>query len=166
METIANCAFRECRSLAELTFPVSLKTIANCAFWCCTSLGSLALPDSLKTIGGGAFRECRSLGELSFGDSLKTIGGLAFSGCRSLGQLTLPDSLEFLGSGALDTSLKRRATQRPTSVYDLCDDNPNDNNDGTDANPLDTAPSVLNRSTTVNHAVRDITETLHCHTSV
>ena len=83
VETIGNTAFRNCSSLATVTFEKGsqLKTIAgdsyDGAFSDCTALTSIEIPASVETIEATAFRNCSKLTTVTFekGSQLKIIGG-------------------------------------------------------------------------------------------
>ena len=112
VETIGECAFRGCTSLASVTFErgAQLKTIGKNAFSGCISFSSIEIPSSVEIIGYGAFRSCVSLVSVTFetGSQLNTIRGGpdtyygAFSYCSSLASIVIPASVNSIGSWAFE----------------------------------------------------------------
>ena len=123
-------ALQNCRSLTELTIPVSdrnlgwyfgakssadsdvylplpLKKIVftgsyihSSAYENCTWLEEVVLPDVLSTIGDSAFSGCSSLASVAIPDSVTSIGIYAFSGCSGLTSVVIPDSVTSIGVAA------------------------------------------------------------------
>ena len=116
-------AFKDCRSLIDVSIPVSVKTIGSCAFQNCISLKSVNLPAHLASVSPYLFGNCRRLTETELPDdiadisegaffncdrlsfvklpvNLKSIGNNAFWNCRSLEMLDIPAGVEEIGSGA------------------------------------------------------------------
>jgi len=123
VETIETSAFKDCKSLATVTFePGShLKTIRGGydnyhddyygAFADCTALISIEIPASVETIEASAFKNCTWLGTVTFeqGSHLKTIGGGhsnygyyygAFAYCTALTSIEIPASVETIEASA------------------------------------------------------------------
>ena len=123
--TIGGSAFKNCSSLATVTFEQGsqLKTIAGGyfsggssyygAFSNCTALTSIEIPASVETIEATAFKGCSSLATVTFekGSQLKTIGGGysestfssyygAFSDCTALTTIEIPASVETIEAAA------------------------------------------------------------------
>ena len=100
-----NGAFKNCKSLKQVTLPDNLKTLPQNTFEGCSSLEEAGFgSDSavLETIGGWAFKGCSSLRGAAMPASLKTIGEGAFSGCSGLEEVSLNDGLETIGKAAFD----------------------------------------------------------------
>ena len=115
VETIEAAAFKDCSSLATVTFEngSQLKTIGGGsssyygAFSYCTALTSIEIPASVETIGASAFKGCSKLATVTFEkeSQLKTIGGGsyssgAFSDCTALTSIEIPASVETIEAAA------------------------------------------------------------------
>ena len=117
--TIGGSAFKNCSSLATVTFEKgsNLKTIAAVysygdsygAFSDCTALTTIEIPASVETIEAAAFKGCSQLATVTFekGSQLKTIGGRgygssyygAFSGCP-ITSIEIPASVTTIEAAA------------------------------------------------------------------
>ena len=141
VETIEAAAFRNCSSLATVTFEKGsqLKTIGGGysssyyygAFSDCYALTSIEIPASVETIEAAAFMGCSKLATVTFekGSQLKTIGGGysvysyyygAFSNCYALTSIEIPASVEtieaaaFKGCSSLATVTFEKGSQLKT----------------------------------------------------
>ena len=97
---IGDIAFRDCKSLKEITIPDSVTEIGNYAFDYCTSLSKVKLSNGLTKIGDSAFSDCKNLTEITIPDSVTEIGDDAFYYCTSLSKVKLPNSLTKIGYSA------------------------------------------------------------------
>ncbi len=104
---IAADAFISNRSMETVVLPRCLQSIANLAFVDCRTLRSVTFAEGdseieLRSIGLHAFFDCRSLSSFPFAlcEKLTTIGDSCFAQCRQLNEIDLPDSLTNIGSGA------------------------------------------------------------------
>ena len=84
MQTIGDSAFAYCSSLANVTFPSSLRTLSSGAFYNCSSLTSATLNEGLTSIGLYAFRFCTSLTTATIPSTVTSLGVVTFIGCSSL----------------------------------------------------------------------------------
>ena len=136
VETIEAAAFKDCSSLATVTFEngSQLKTIGGGysepnyygAFSYCSSLTSIEIPASVETIKASAFKGCSSLATVTFenGSQLKTIeGGYpsgTFADCTALTSIEIPASVEtieaaaFKGCSSLATVTFEKGSQLKT----------------------------------------------------
>ncbi len=99
-------AFRDCSSLASVTFTATSKvdSIATYAFASCSALTTLTIPSSVRIIETYAFQNCSKLTSIDFNNAtkLKTIGNNAFQGTTKLTMLSLrgATSLVTIGNNA------------------------------------------------------------------
>ncbi|MBR5372797.1 MAG: leucine-rich repeat protein [Oscillospiraceae bacterium] len=147
---IAPGAFRENKSLANLTIPASVKEFGEYAFantpWLeekreqnpvviinnvlvdgLYAEDQVAIPDGVVEISPYAFAECNLLSAVQIPDSVKTIGNNAFSKCTKLTDVTIPDSVTTLGNSifyecsALETTtLPAGMTKIPNKLFYNC----------------------------------------------
>ena len=97
-----NGAFKNCKSLKQVTLPDNLKTLPQNTFEGCSSLEEAELGMYLEKIGDWAFSGCSSLRGVAMPASLKMIGTGSFSGCSGLEEASLNDGLGTIGAGAFD----------------------------------------------------------------
>ncbi len=107
VETVANFAFRNVKTLETVEFQEGLKTLGTSAFNGCTSLKEIKLPNSLETVGAFAFANA-VIETLTFGDNLQSVASWAFSFMGSLKHLVFTKgndtSIEWIPSmDALET---------------------------------------------------------------
>jgi hypothetical protein len=103
--SIGYMAFRECTSLASVTFAPDSKvtSIGGYAFWGCSGLVSITIPDSVTSIGNYAFQNCTGLTNVILPTNnadFTTIAAGAFDNCTSLASITIPDSVTSIGQYA------------------------------------------------------------------
>ena len=58
---IGKNAFKDCKSLTNITIPNSVKEIGDSAFSFCSSLTKIVIPNSVKEIGKNVFAGCNNL---------------------------------------------------------------------------------------------------------
>lgn len=90
---IGDSAFRDCKSLVNITIPDSVTSIGVSAFLDCANLTSVTIPDSITEISMGAFYGCTNLVSVTIPDSVTEIGSYAYAYCTSLESITIPDSV-------------------------------------------------------------------------
>ncbi|MBD9241032.1 MAG: hypothetical protein EGQ64_01835 [Ruminococcaceae bacterium] len=118
LETIADRAFANCYSLAEIEIPNSVVTIGEKAFWSCAEmekvtfqkesmiqsigehafhwncfLKKIELPKGLTQISAGMIEECEHLEEIVIPEGVTTIGEKAFNHCTQLKTVKIPNSV-------------------------------------------------------------------------
>lgn len=100
--SIAESAFRKCRSLTSIVIPSSVISIGQDAFQGCSSLTSIIIPSGVTSIGNCAFDSCSSLTSVKFeeGSKITSIGWGTFEGCSSLTTIAIPSSVTSIGEYA------------------------------------------------------------------
>ena len=91
--------FYECKNLAGVTIPSSVRTILDLAF-CMTGLNNVTIPHSVTTIGSSAFATCNSLASVTLENGVTTICEKAFYGCSKLTEISFPVSIESIQNSA------------------------------------------------------------------
>ena len=89
-------AFADCRYLAFVDLPSTLREIGTAAF-SNTGIAYIEMPAGLLTIGAGAFEDCTQMVAINIKEGVTSIGGYAFHNCYLLGNTTLPSTLTSLG---------------------------------------------------------------------
>lgn len=109
VETIANDAFLNCKTLTQITIGEGITTIPGNCFNSCQLLQEAILPSTLTNIDWYSFSNCQSLSSIDIPEGVKKIDGYAFSYCSSLESVSLPADLTNLGDNAFEycTSLKQ-----------------------------------------------------------
>ena len=116
---IGSSAFYDCRSLTSIEIPSGVTEIESSAFYNCRSLTSIEIPSGVTKIGSSAFYDCSSLTSIEIPSSVTEIGYSAFSGCSSLTSIEIPsgvtkiESYAFKGCSSLK-SMYLRATTPPS----------------------------------------------------
>ena len=77
----------------EYAIPSGIQTIAGCAFADCRGPISVTIPGSVTEIGHGAFWDCTGLTSVEIQEGVTTIGWEAFSQCTGLTSVTIPNSV-------------------------------------------------------------------------
>lgn len=124
---IATGAFREARSLRNISIPNKVTEIGAGAFAHCTLLTNVTIPGNVSTIGDTAFYNCALLRNLTLPEGLERIGDSAFYGCDRLTNIILPKSLKYLGTqaffdceGLLGVSIPDSLPEVGVSMFDEC----------------------------------------------
>ena len=98
-------AFRDCSSLSEVTYPVSLETVDSSygsgLFAGCTALRSVTVPEGVTALPANVFSHAENLTAVSLPSTLKTIGNSAFSE-SGIETLVLPDGVTAIGDYAFE----------------------------------------------------------------
>ena len=99
--TVESSAFENCRYLAEVQLPRTVRVIDNNAFAGCDALARVNLQDSaLELVRMDAFRGCISLRSIVFPETLREIDTRAFAFCYNLKEVHLPSSSRLIGTRA------------------------------------------------------------------
>ncbi|CAJ1949035.1 unnamed protein product [Cylindrotheca closterium] len=109
-------AFFGCLSLYDISIPSSVETIEDCTFNDCKSLAELDLQDGLVTIGERAFEGCRGLQQVHIPATVEAIKIRAFKGCISLTELTLQEGLKEIGDRVLEDCKSLERIKIPSTV--------------------------------------------------
>lgn len=77
LEKIGDSSFKNCLTLTTINFATdgALEIIGGSAFWGCSSIAELTFPDSVKGILSSAFYNCKGLRKVTFGKGINYIGG-------------------------------------------------------------------------------------------
>ena len=97
---IGKSAFFSRKNLTSVTIPDTVVKIGDRAFFGCNSLEQISIPGSVKTIEASAFSACSSLVGITLSCGVKKIAGDAFSRCRKLTDIYIPESIEEIGHSA------------------------------------------------------------------
>ena len=109
--------FENCKNLASVSLPNSIKNIGKKDFKDCVNLGSINIPIGLEQICTDAFEGCRNLpttyighiffklnrqhrGEFQIPSGIQTIVSGAFDGCNELTSVSIPSSVFSIGKEA------------------------------------------------------------------
>ena len=96
---IGECAFAECRNLADVEIPGSVTMIGADAFYRCSALTQVTIPEGVSKIRGNAFDSCTGLRSVTFPKGIAEIEYDAFDDCNSLKDITfLGSAPKFYGS--------------------------------------------------------------------
>ena len=95
---IGNNAFKNCRSLTQVTIPNTVTRIKDYAFHYCTALTHVDIPNSVTTIGNNAFWLCMGLEEVVIPNSVTTVGSMAFRNCSALTSVVIGENVTSIGS--------------------------------------------------------------------
>ena len=121
VSSIANYAFRNCRSLTSATIPDSVTSIGDQTFSDCYSLTSATIPDSVTSVGKYVFNNCRSLTSATIPDGITSIGMSMFDLCSSLASITIPDSVTSIENYAFRDCSSLKSVTIPDGVASIGD---------------------------------------------
>lgn len=99
---IADYAFFNCKGIASVEIPDTVKSIGDYAFSGCSGLTSVVIPQGVTNIGECAFLGCYGLKSVTIPVGVANIGFGAFSGCQSVEEAVLPGSISSLDLGSLE----------------------------------------------------------------
>ena len=148
---ICDSAFVGCRSLEQITIPLSVTCIGDCAFGHCRSLHKIIIPVLVNKIGTNPFISCKCKiickspkfkivdnvlynvdmttliaflsDEKSFTipSSVTSVGDSVFCCCESLQQITIPSSVTSIGNSAFSFCSSLQQITIPLSVTSIGD---------------------------------------------
>lgn len=90
-----------CHSMKSVTLPEQLETIAEEAFSEWKSIQEISVPDNVRAIRAQAFSQMEALGSLHLPDSLKHISSFAITDCASLTEVHFPERTDTIEAGAV-----------------------------------------------------------------
>lgn len=93
-------AFQACRSLKNITLPISLTSINGFAFYVSYALLCVIVPKNVTSMANAVFYECQSLACVSLPNGLTGILDNTFQSCYSLRGITIPNSVTTLGANS------------------------------------------------------------------
>lgn len=94
---IGTSAFRNCRSLNNITIPEGVISIGNGAFYGCENLNSVTMPKQITSIGRKAFYGCSSLESVTIPEDTVSIGEYTFKDCSSLNFVKISKNVQYIG---------------------------------------------------------------------
>ncbi|MDE5569197.1 MAG: leucine-rich repeat protein [Ruminococcus sp.] len=99
VESIKDCAFKNCRNLSSIIIGDGVQKIGCDAFNGCSAIEEITVPDNVSTIGGGCFISCTSLKAVKLSENITSIDGDTFYNCTNLKSLTIPAKVENIYTG-------------------------------------------------------------------
>ena len=79
LEIIDDCAFKNCKSLINVTLGSGVKTIGEDSFYGCSRINNLVIPNNVTRIEAAAFYNCSNLETVTIGYGVTYIGEAAFA---------------------------------------------------------------------------------------
>lgn len=124
ISVIDNSAFKNCKDLKQVIFPMTLKEIGDNTFNGCkslitaslpiaieqigryafadTALKNITIPKSVYWIGEGAYANCKRLNNVVIPDNIISIPDSMFKGCEGLNEIKLSESVDSIGNNAFE----------------------------------------------------------------
>ena len=134
-------AFKNCKDLKQVIFPMSLREIGNNAFDGCenlitaalpitieqigkyafanTALKNISIPKSVYWIGEGAYADCKRLNNVVIPDNIISIPDKMFKGCECLTEIQLSESVDSIGSNAFEGCTSLETLVIPEAVKNI-----------------------------------------------
>lgn len=100
--SLSYTAFQACRSLKNITLPISLTSIDGFAFYVSYALLCVIVPKNVTSMANAVFYECQSLACVSLPNGLTGILDNTFQNCCSLRGITIPNSVTTLGANSFN----------------------------------------------------------------
>ena len=95
---ISNGLFINCRSLANITLPITIITLGKYSF-SSSGIEKVILPENVKSIGSSAFFNCKQLEQVDL-KNVSMLGEQSFSYCIMLSEIFIPSTVTELGDEA------------------------------------------------------------------
>ena len=108
-------SFYECKNLAEVILPNSLREIDNFAF-SYSFIRTLTLPKGVCTVGLSAFSNCTNLTSVVIENGLTYLSTNMFMSCVNLQSLSLPNSLTKIENSAVSNCKNLKSITIPENV--------------------------------------------------
>jgi len=120
LQIIGYDAFSNCRLLAKLELPLSVKEIRDDALHNLKSLVQVKLPHGLKWMGERTFADCTSLKHIQIPSTVEELGFRVFVNCQNLVSVELANGLLVISEKAFEhcTSLKNMAIPLTVEVVE------------------------------------------------
>lgn len=116
VSAIGNNAFKNNKSITNLTIPNTVTTIGEYSFYGMTNLTDVSIPNSVTTIEAYAFQLDEKLLDIKLPERITTIGNQAFSNCYKLGNINLPNSITSMGYAILSNCQKIKTVTIPNQM--------------------------------------------------
>ena len=117
VRAIGTKAFKDCKTVREVTLSDSVTSIGESAFECCENLQKIHIPEGVTSIGKGAFMFCRALTAMKLPDGLRKIEPDTFR-YAGLKTITLPKGLVSIGEYAFQGNMLTEISV-PDSVTEI-----------------------------------------------
>lgn len=98
-DTLSRYFFSGCSSLTSVSFPDTWTTFPAYMFSNC-ALTNVTIPEGITVIGTNAFSYSSALETVELPSTLKTIRTNAFTSCKALKEIQLPAGLTYIGDGS------------------------------------------------------------------
>ena len=117
LQIIADNAFYNCISLANINIPNTVTTIETGAFLRCSKLTQITIPTGVQIINASTFADCTLLNTVTINaTNLQTIADNAFYNCNSIQSITLPNSLTTIADNAFYNCNSIQSITLPNSL--------------------------------------------------
>ena len=118
--TIGANAFSGCTKLTSVSIPNTVVTIGSSAFESDTALKNVTIPASVTEIGAKAFKKCTKMTKAVVGKSVKKIGASAFEGDSALKTVSFKGAMvETIGDAAFKNCKKLSSIVIPKAVKSI-----------------------------------------------
>ncbi len=112
-------AFKDFKTITEITVPSSITEIGNGAFSNCMGLKKIVFEGSNCSFGTHVFSYCTNLSEITLPSALKEIPKNTFYGCKALEKTEIPSTVTKIGEMAFATCTALKDFEIPASVTSI-----------------------------------------------